>query len=172
MNTLAEKLLHLSSGKPAPQILVIGDLMLDHYIFGSATRLSPEAPVPIVNVKKETKIVGGAANVACNLTSLNANVFLAGIVGNDNYGDEVIDIIKNHNIDISLITKDNTRQTTIKTRVVAGNHQIVRIDNEDTHPIDEILESQFLSNLLEVIKVSERFYEDYQVGYQQSVHLH
>lgn len=155
MNTLAEKLSQLSSSKPAPQILVIGDLMLDHYIFGSASRLSPEAPVPIVNVKKETKIVGGAANVACNLTSLSANVFLAGIVGNDNFGDEVIDILAGHKIDTSLIIKDETRQTTIKTRVVAGNHQIVRIDNEDTHPINEILENQFLSDLLGVIKLSD-----------------
>ena len=89
------------------------------------------------------------------LTSLSANVFLAGIVGNDNFGDEVIDILAGHKIDTSLIIKDETRQTTIKTRVVAGNHQIVRIDNEDTHPINEILENQFLSDLLGVIKLSD-----------------
>ncbi|RZJ81620.1 MAG: D-glycero-beta-D-manno-heptose-7-phosphate kinase [Flavobacterium sp.] len=155
MNTLAEKLLQLSSSKPAPQILVIGDLMLDHYIFGSANRLSPEAPVPILNVKKETKIVGGAANVACNLISLGANVFLAGIVGNDNFGNEIIDILATQQIDTSHIIKDASRQTTIKTRVVAGNHQIVRIDYEDTHPIDDIVEEKFLSNLNSVIKQAD-----------------
>ena len=153
MNTLAEKLFELSSSQPAPQILVIGDLMLDHYIFGTANRLSPEAPVPIVNVKKETKIVGGGANVACNLISLDTKVYLAGIVGNDNFGDEIISILAQNKIDTSLILKDETRQTTIKTRVVAGNHQIVRIDNEDTHEINSIIEEKFIANLLPIIEL-------------------
>ncbi|MET4082045.1 rfaE bifunctional protein kinase chain/domain [Pedobacter sp. UYP30] len=153
MNRLAEKLFKASANEPTPQVLVIGDLMLDHYIFGSANRLSPEAPVPIVNTSKETKIVGGAANVACNLIALKAKVYLAGVVGNDIYGAEIKTILTKNQIDTSLIIKDETRQTTVKTRVVAGNHQIVRIDREDTHPISALTEENFFSNLLPYIKL-------------------
>jgi rfaE bifunctional protein kinase chain/domain len=141
---LAEKLhfAHLNSRKP--NILVVGDLMLDHYIFGSATRLSPEAPVPIVNIQKETKIVGGAANVASNLVALTAEVRLAGITGNDGAGKEILELLMSKQIEPSLIFKDGSRVTTLKTRVIASNHQIVRIDKEDTQPISATFEEEFL----------------------------
>ena len=83
---LSQRILDLNK-KHQPNILVIGDLMLDHYIFGSATRLSPEAPVPIVHAKRETKIIGGAGNVANNLISLGSKVSIAGVVGKDENGD-------------------------------------------------------------------------------------
>ncbi|MGY0037856.1 PfkB family carbohydrate kinase [Pedobacter sp. NJ-S-72] len=86
---LAEKLYNAQHLSQKPKILVIGDLMLDHYILGNASRLSPEAPVPIVNVKKENKIIGGAANVASNLIDLGARVSLAGIIGRDSFGEEI-----------------------------------------------------------------------------------
>lgn len=144
---LADKLYQAYHNNPAPNILVIGDLMLDHYIFGSANRLSPEAPVPIVNVNKETKIIGGAANVASNLIELGAKVQLAGLIGDDVPGEEIKALLAAKNIDISLILKDQSRITTVKTRIIAGTHQIVRIDNEDIHDILPDLETSFI-NLL------------------------
>ncbi len=152
---LAEKLNNAHRTQPKPNILVIGDLMLDHYIFGSATRLSPEAPVPIVNVKKENKIVGGAANVASNLIDLGAIVYLAGITGNDSFGEEIKSILQTKNIDTHLILKDESRTTTVKTRVIAGNHQIVRIDQEDTHDISSTLEDLFFEALFPCIASSD-----------------
>jgi rfaE bifunctional protein kinase chain/domain len=149
---LAEKLhfAHLNNRKP--NILVLGDLMLDHYIFGSATRLSPEAPVPIVNIQKESKIVGGAANVASNLVELTAEVVLAGITGDDIAGEEIVGLLRSKHIDSSLIFKDGSRVTTVKTRVIASNHQIVRIDKEDTKPITANFEEAFLAAITPAIE--------------------
>ena len=152
---LAQKLHDAHYTHTPPNILVIGDLMLDHYIFGSATRLSPEAPVPIVNVKRENKIIGGAANVASNLIDLGAKVYLAGITGNDSFGEEIKAILATKNIDTQLILKDDSRTTTVKTRVIAGNHQIVRIDQEDTHDIDAELENVFFDSLQNCIASSD-----------------
>jgi rfaE bifunctional protein kinase chain/domain len=152
---LADKLINANRTKPSPSILVIGDLMLDHYIFGTASRLSPEAPVPIVNVKKETKIIGGAANVASNLIDLGATVYLAGITGDDSDAEEIKSLLGTKNINTSLILKDSSRCTTIKTRVIAANHQIVRIDQEDTHDIAPELEKIFFDSLLSCIESSD-----------------
>jgi len=152
---LADKLHSAHLNHPKPNILVIGDLMLDHYIFGSATRLSPEAPVPVVNVQKERKIIGGAANVASNLVDLGAKVSLAGVTGEDLFGAEIITLLKKKQIDTELIVKDASRSTTVKTRVIAGNHQIVRIDMEDTHDVSSTLEASFLASLDEAIKTSD-----------------
>jgi rfaE bifunctional protein kinase chain/domain len=152
---LAQKLFNAHQKTPVPQILVIGDLMLDHYIFGHASRLSPEAPVPIVNVKKETKIVGGAANVASNLIDLGAKVHLAGITGSDTYGEEIKSLLKIKNINTDFILSDESRCTTVKTRVIASNHQIVRIDQEDTHDISLELENLFFKSILLCIESSD-----------------
>ena len=152
---LAEKLYNAQHQRQKPKILVIGDLMLDHYILGNASRLSPEAPVPIVNVKKENKIVGGAANVASNLIDLGAQVSLAGITGNDIFGEEIKTILQNKNIDTQLILTDDSRPTTVKTRVIASNHQIVRIDHEQTHDISAALEKDFLNSLYTHIEASD-----------------
>jgi rfaE bifunctional protein kinase chain/domain len=152
---LAEKLYSAHLNHSKPKILVIGDLMLDHYIFGSATRLSPEAPVPVVNVQKENKIIGGAANVASNLVDLGAQVSLAGITGDDAFGTEIIGLLKEKQIGTALILKDSSRSTTVKTRVIAGNHQIVRIDMEDTHSISAAFEQEFLASLDASIADSE-----------------
>jgi rfaE bifunctional protein kinase chain/domain len=162
---LAEKLYHAHQKQPAPTILVIGDLMLDHYIFGSATRLSPEAPVPIVHAKRESKIIGGAANVASNLIDLGAEVYLAGVIGNDSFGQEVKQLLELKNINTSLIVSDQNRRTTVKTRIIAGTHQIVRIDNEDTHDISATLEETFFNFLAPYIeKVDMVILSDYNKG--------
>ena len=131
---LAQKLSELNN-KHQPHILVIGDLMLDHYILGNATRLSPEAPVPVVNVKSENKIIGGAGNVANNIIALGGKVSIAGVIGTDVFGDDIRQMLAEKGAQIDGIVTETDRSTTIKTRVLAGSHQIVRIDREVSHSI-------------------------------------
>lgn len=101
------------------KILVVGDLIADYYLWGKSERLSPEAPVPVLEVKKESKNLGGAANVANNLISLKAKVFLCGVVGDDLEGEHFLNALKARNIDASGILTDKTRCTTLKTRIIA-----------------------------------------------------
>src|ERR1700760_4622253 len=132
---LIDKVRHIQQQQNPPAILVIGDLMIDHYIWGDATRLSPEAPVPIVNVKNESTTLGGAANVAQNLVALGAKVTLGGVIGDDAFGARLVEILASEGIATDAILKDTQRPTTVKTRVVAGSHQLVRVDREITDPI-------------------------------------
>jgi D-beta-D-heptose 7-phosphate kinase/D-beta-D-heptose 1-phosphate adenosyltransferase len=109
-------------------ILVIGDIMLDQYITGDCTRISPEAPVPIVDVKKRYQTLGGAANVATNLSSLGMKVGLIGRIGADEYGKLLsTKIVENNILDLCITNKTTT---TVKTRIISGNQQIVRLDQE------------------------------------------
>jgi rfaE bifunctional protein kinase chain/domain len=111
-------------------ILVIGDLMVDRYILGKVKRISPEAPVPVVEVTDEDLLLGGAANVAHNILSLGGKVFVAGTVGTDYMGKVLIDRFRESGIDTDGIVIDKDRPTTVKTRVVAHNQQVVRFDKE------------------------------------------
>src|ERR1700749_3126030 len=120
MNHLTNKVRSLQSTAKKPAILVIGDLSIDHYVWGTATRLSPEAPVPIVNVKKETTTLGGAGNVVQNLVALGAHVAVAGVIGNDASGRELIGILEHEGVKTNAIVRDASRPTTVKTRVLAG----------------------------------------------------
>jgi D-beta-D-heptose 7-phosphate kinase/D-beta-D-heptose 1-phosphate adenosyltransferase len=144
---LTDKVRKLQQSGPVPNILVIGDLMIDHYIIGDATRLSPEAPVPIVNVKKEFTTPGGAANVAQNLLSLGAKISLAGVTGDDTDADRLTKILTDEGINVDGIFKDATRPTTVKTRVMAGSHQLVRVDREVTNPLADDLQMQFVDGI-------------------------
>ena len=132
---MINKIRAIQSSNKKPSILVIGDLMIDHYIVGSASRLSPEAPVPIVNVKNESVTLGGAGNVVQNLVALGARVTVAGVIGNDVAGTQIIEILTNEGVETHAIIKDDSRPTTLKTRVLAGSHQLVRIDRET---VDEV----------------------------------
>ena len=123
---LTDKVRHIQQSQKQPAILVIGDLMIDHYIWGDATRLSPEAPVPIVNVKNESTTLGGAANVAQNLVALGAKVNLSGVIGDDAFGARLKEIMTHEGIATDAIVEDKQRPTTVKTRVVAGSHQLER----------------------------------------------
>jgi len=148
-----------------PSILVIGDLMIDHYIWGNASRLSPEAPVPIVNVKNESVTLGGAGNVVQNLVSLGANVTVAGVIGDDAKGGELINILQNEGVKTNTIIKDASRPTTVKTRVLAGRHQLVRIDHETTDAISKELEDELADKLAAIIdKADVIIFSDYNKG--------
>lgn len=121
--------------------------MIDHYIIGGATRLSPEAPVPIVNVKKETYTLGGAGNVVQNLVSLGAKVTVAGVIGDDASASQVIDILTEEGVETHTIIKDSSRPTTVKTRVLAGSHQLVRVDREVTDAVSLAIEDELIGKL-------------------------
>jgi rfaE bifunctional protein kinase chain/domain len=144
---LTDKVRKLQQSASTPNILVIGDLMIDHYVIGDATRLSPEAPVPIVNVKKEFTTPGGAANVAQNLLSLGTKISLAGITGDDADATRLTDILVEEGINVDGIFKDDARPTTVKTRIMAGSHQLVRVDREVTNPLTENLQAQFVERI-------------------------
>lgn len=148
------------------RILVIGDVMIDAYMLGSVNRVSPEAPVPIVSLKKEEERLGGAANVAINLVALGAQVTLCSVVGNDKSGLLLIDLLKEHSISDKGIVLSNERTTTVKTRVIGNNQHLLRIDAEETDDItkseEEILLAKVESILFE--GVDAIIFEDYNKG--------
>lgn len=129
------------------KILVIGDIILDKYIFGKVSRISPEAPVPVVEVVKETFLLGGAANVANNIIALGGSASIAGIVGSDSAGKNILELLRTRNICTDGLFVDK-RPTSVKTRVIAHSQQIVRFDKEDKKK----LEGKNLDNLLAYIR--------------------
>ncbi len=112
------------------RIAVIGDLMLDRYIWGSVSRISPEAPVPVVDMDTEQIRLGGAANVAMNIKSLGGEPLLCGVIGNDNSGRQLCEIMQDNGFSLDGIVTDLSRPTTVKTRVIAHSQHVVRIDRE------------------------------------------
>lgn len=126
------------------KVLVVGDLMLDEYIFGDVNRISPEAPIPILDVKQVTYTPGGAANAVHNVKSLGGKVMAAGVIGDDEKGRMLKKILEEGDIDASGLVVDMSRRTTLKTRVVAKNQQVVRIDAENREPISSETEERLL----------------------------
>ena len=130
-----KELENLLAKLPGKKILVVGDVMMDEYIWGRVDRISPEAPIPVVAFEKEGLKPGGAANVAANLHSLGATVRLAGVIGNDHAGERLLAAIAGAGIETTGLVKDSSRHTTVKTRVVAHHQQVVRIDREDSSEV-------------------------------------
>jgi len=126
------------------KIFVIGDLMLDVYIWGKVGRISPEAPVPIVEVQEESYRFGGAANVGMNIKSLGGIPILVGVIGYDREGTVIDALIKENNIERDGVFYDEDRPTTVKTRIIAHNQHVVRIDKEDRSEISSDLENKIL----------------------------
>jgi rfaE bifunctional protein kinase chain/domain len=134
--TLKDRLEAILSSFAKQRILVLGDLMLDKYWWGEAHRLSPEAPVPVLRKRKATVNPGGAANTAANLTALGATVNLIGAIGTDVAAEELCDALRSTGIDTRHLLRCPERPTTSKTRIVALNQHVVRVDEEDTTAID------------------------------------
>ncbi|TSC88397.1 MAG: rfae bifunctional protein [Microgenomates group bacterium Gr01-1014_16] len=134
------------------KIVVLGDLMLDRYLWSKVDRISPEAPVPIAKIENETLVPGGAANTVYNLASLDVKVEAVGLIGKDFAGEELARILTNKNIGLSGLIIDENRTTTLKTRVMAGNHQMIRFDYEDTREVSPKLEGKLLSAVGECLK--------------------
>ena len=121
------------------RVLVIGDLILDEYIWGSVDRISPEAPVPVVWANKRTNVPGGAANVANNIRSLDGRVSLLGVVGSDENGRMLVAELRKRGVDTKGILVEPNRLTTVKTRILAGHQQVVRVDWEHRHALSNEL---------------------------------
>ncbi len=133
------------------RILVAGDLMLDEFIWGKVSRISPEAPVPVVNVTAESYYPGGAANVARNLRELAAGTYMLGLAGSDSYGERLVRLLEASGIDTGGVLHDDGVATTVKTRIIARNQQVVRVDRERMAPLDrqqEVRAMQYLDSVI------------------------
>ncbi len=129
------------------RVMIVGDVMLDHYTFGQVTRISPEAPVPVVEVISEDYVLGGAGNVARNINALGGQATMLGVIGDDRDGETLTGLLDAHAVDTVLV-HDDRRRTTRKTRIIAQNQQIVRVDRENAEPLSE----KVVGDLLEFIK--------------------
>jgi rfaE bifunctional protein kinase chain/domain len=129
---------------PPTGILIIGDVMVDQYVWGNVERISPEAPVPVVEVSKENLILGGAANVARNVLSLGGRAFITGVIGYDEMGSVLKNIMHAAGMRTDGIFEEQGRPTTIKTRIYAHDQQVVRFDKEDKSDISRITRSRIL----------------------------
>lgn len=137
-------------------ILVVGDLMLDRWTFGRISKLSPEAPVPVVEKTHQTLTLGGAANVAHNIAALGAHVGIAGVIGNDHNGSEILTLLINKKIPTDGIYIQKNRPTTEKHRIVSGeNHQLLRLDLETTDNLSEEDEDKFYRNLYPLLEACD-----------------
>jgi rfaE bifunctional protein kinase chain/domain len=127
------------------RVLVIGDLMLDEYLLCDARRLSPEAPIPVLELRECVHRPGGAANVAATILGLGGRVLLGGIIGADRHGVILTELLEEAGADCGGILTDPRRPTTTKTRVVAQNQQVVRVDTENALALSEALETRFFA---------------------------
>lgn len=157
------------------RIAVVGDLMLDRYVWGHASRISQEAPVPVVQVDRESRAPGGAANVARNVCSLGGQAWIFGIVGTDPHGENLIAEMRAGGVHTEGIVVSNERGTTVKTRVLAGNQQVVRIDREETGPVDEGTRARICRQIIACMEektISAVIVEDYAKGLLSAEMLH
>lgn len=150
---LAKKRLNeILNGIEGKRILVIGDVMLDVYIWGAVERISPEAPVPVVEVEGETKRLGGAGNVAANVRAIGAKPILISLVGQDDDGDYLIKFMKSSGISPDNILRNSDRKTTVKSRIIAHSQQVVRVDRESPHNVANDELASLIKRSIDVIE--------------------
>lgn len=148
-------------------VIIIGDVMLDSYYWGDVSRISPEAPVPIVAVSKKESRLGGAGNVAINIMAMGANPLLCGVIGNDDNGERLIKILKEHKVSDHGIVKINNRPTTNKTRIISHTHHLIRIDEEVDKPIAPADTEKLFKEIEKFVKtkkIAAIIFEDYDKG--------
>lgn len=149
------------------KIAVLGDVMLDTYWWGHVDRISPEAPVPVVAFDKREVRIGGAGNVALNTVSLGASTTILTVIGNDNDGKQLVDLLEQNNIHTKYIVTTSNRVTTNKTRIMSRNQQMLRLDCEVTTDINKDTEKQLLQKIEEYFKIEQPhvlIFEDYNKG--------
>ena len=147
------------------KVLVVGDLILDEFIWGKVSRISPEAPVPVVWVDSENFMPGGASNVASNIRAMGGQVYLAGVVGNDERGRVLRSLLKDKGVNADGIFTDNSRPTIQKTRVIAHHQQVVRVDREEVRPLSENVLKEIMGYIHDRLKeVDALIIEDYGKG--------
>ena len=148
-------------------VMIIGDVMIDGYVWGKVERISPEAPVPVLSVAKKEDRLGGAANVALNIQSMGAKPILCSVIGDDENGKKLIKLLGDLNITHEGIVKSKDRITTIKTRVIGHHQHLLRIDEEVDHPLNEIEETDFIAHVQKIIannKIDVIIFQDYDKG--------
>lgn len=162
-----EEIKHLFSKFNTCKVLVIGDVMIDSYLKGKVDRISPEAPVPIVALKQRDNMLGGAANVALNIRSLGAEAILCSVIGNDNQGDVLLNLMKKEGLKTNGIIRSTERITTTKFRIIGNRMQMLRVDEEidtDLNTKDTIDLIDCISNLVTTQKPDVIVLQDYNKG--------
>lgn len=147
--------------------LVVGDVMIDGYILGDVNRISPEAPVPVLDVLQKDDRLGGAANVVLNVKSLGATPIMCSVIGDDSNGEKLIELFKKDNLSTDGLVTSTDRRTTIKTRVIANNQQVLRVDEEDKYDLSINEEKRLLEKVDRIItqnKIDVIIFEDYNKG--------
>ncbi len=137
------------------KVLIVGDVMLDRYWWGSVSRISPEAPVPVVKLDKTSLVAGGAANVAANVVGLGAETFLVGVVGDDSEGEILKNILAEAKISPEYLISIKNHQTTVKTRIVAHSQHVVRLDQENTRSLNKAEEENIFSIIENLITTAD-----------------
>ena len=148
-------------------VLIVGDVMIDRYMVGEVTRVSPEAPVPVVHLQSSENRLGGAANVALNVKALGANPFLFSVIGKDKDAELFLKLLPQEGIGTKGIVQSSKRITTSKTRIIAGSQHLARVDNEDVHELTSIEERDLLLQFNEVLETKEIdviLFQDYNKG--------
>jgi len=149
------------------RVLIVGDVMIDSYMWGTVTRISPEAPVPVVSVTKREKRLGGAANVALNIEAMGATPIICSVLGNDDSSKDFQQIMYQNNMDRRGIVVSDNRMTTMKSRVIGNNMHIVRVDEESTHPLSAMEEDLLLDRIVRIVKsmpIDAIIFQDYDKG--------
>ncbi len=150
-----ERARELINAFPSVRVFVIGDLIMDHFLWGKVRRISPEAPVPVVEVEREDLMLGGAANVAHNIKSLGAAVSLTGVIGRDDDGRRFLRALKKIGVPAEGIVRDETRPTTTKTRIIAHNQQVVRYDREKKDGIKASVTREVLAYIRKTVAAAD-----------------
>lgn len=157
-----EDLINEFKGK---RVLIVGDVMIDAYIMGKVDRISPEAPVPVVNIDERDMRLGGAANVAINIIALKAIPILCSVIGKDEDGDALIELMQNSKMPIAGIVQSKNRKTTTKTRIIGNKHQLLRMDQEMLSDINNTENEKLLKAFkAQINKCDVVILEDYNKG--------
>lgn len=165
MPLTTERIDQISAGMGKSKILILGDIMLDEYLFGAVSRISPEAPVPIVEITSDRYLLGGSANVAANIRAIGDEPVLLGTVGEDDASVKLSQLLKEKRISSDFVVNDPSRRTTIKTRVIANNQQVVRTDRENLHELDKDIEAKVFNRFKAVAdEISAVIISDYGKG--------
>ncbi|MBE0651177.1 MAG: D-glycero-beta-D-manno-heptose-7-phosphate kinase [Bacteroidales bacterium] len=167
MNIDRQTLTELFKAFTDKKVMVIGDIMVDSYVWGKVERISPEAPVPVVSVEKREERLGGAANVALNLQSLGAETLLCSVIGADRRGQDLMRLMTHAGLDRDGIIESGERRTTVKSRFIGNNAQLLRVDEESTHILNDFVFKQLSEKIEQILKdrkVDAIIFQDYDKG--------
>jgi len=154
MNLSPSRIDQITAAIGGHRVIVLGDVMLDRYIVGAVSRISPEAPVPVVEVEEERVALGGASNVASNIAALGDIPQVIGVIGNDSFAPQMGATMAEVGVSADFLVVDPTRRTTLKTRVIADRQQVVRVDREDRREVSLLIENQICERFMELLSTA------------------